>query len=208
MIGRASIAITVAFGFAAVFAAGPARAEIGPAPCEFDAYVIDPDPKGVNLRAAPSARAAVVATLPKSKEDTQVTLAAGQDGWFRAVRAFDFDTNKERAARGWIHGSRLGLSLRLMDSGPARETLRAEPAESAPPTVVLHWTKPEGRDEFDLSAEVPGRPGRERIAYVGTGAATAVPLACRGAWLKVKVHRYEGWVPRARLCGNPVTTCS
>jgi len=73
---------------------------------------------------------------------------------------------------------------------------------------VLQWDPGADGQLQRLSAELPG--GKQAIIDFAKieHAAIAIPLACTADWIKIRVHTYSGWVPKSRLCGNPVTTCN
>ncbi|MCW5771705.1 MAG: SH3 domain-containing protein [Rhodospirillaceae bacterium] len=183
-----------------------ARAE-APQPCGFDAYVIDLDPKGTNIRSGPSGQSRVVASV-KGKNDIQVSVVATQNGWFRIKQFSDFSTGKDTKIDGWMHGSVLGSGLMIMQGAKARERLREEPSDQSKTLLELEWDPGEDGKLQRLSALLPG--GKTEVIDNGKikDAATAIPLACNKDWIKIKVHKYAGWVPVGRLCGNPVTTCN
>ncbi len=177
--------------------------------CNMEAYTIDEDPKGINVRAAASAQAKVVGVIPvKKDQDIGVTIAAESQGWFRIARYYNFGTDKDVKLSGWVHGSRLGSSLQMMDTQNGSLQLREGPSERDKTPVLLKWEAGEEMKLKRLTAELPG--GRSEIIDWEKikGAATAVLLGCRNDWVKIRVHKFEGWVQRNALCGSPVTTCN
>ena len=190
-------------GLAAVAAIAPAAAQNAGVPCQGRAFVIDPDPRGVNVRAAPAADARIVATLPKDKEETMVRLAAESGGWFRIDEAFRFSDGRIVDVSGWVHGSRLGVGARemdILDNGSL--VLRAEPHAQAGTVATLSWELRDGK--VTIRETRPGEPPHT----IGVRPFALALAACRGDWMKVKLPRSEGWVPKSALCGNPTTTCS
>jgi SH3-like domain-containing protein len=171
--------------------------------CELNAYTIDEDPKGINVRGGPSNQAKVVHVIKKG--DTMVSIVAESNGWFRINEYSRFDGSKDVKLSGWLHGSRLGASLMIMQAGKAEERLLEEPSERSKTLLLLKW---DGGEKNELSAELPGGR-REVIDYNKIkGAADAKLLACANGYVKVRVHKYEGWLKTDRLCGSPVTTCN
>ena len=177
--------------------------------CELDAYTIDEDPKGINIRAGASNEAKVVHVIPvRADDDIGVSVTAESNGWFRIKSFEDYSDGKEVKVDGWIHGSRLGSSLMIMQGAKASERLREEPSNRAKTLLELKWDPGANAELQRLTAELPGGKS-EIIDYAKIkNAATAVLLACQNGWVKIRVHKYEGWVPKGRLCGNPVTTCN
>jgi len=177
--------------------------------CELNAYTIDEDPNGINIRSAPSNQGKVVGVIKAKKDDdVQVDIVAESNGWFR-IKAYEhFAVTRNVKIDGWLHGSRLGSGLMIMQAGKASERLLEEPSARSKTLLLLTWDPGEDQQKQDLWAELPGDK-REKIDFAKIKhAATAVLLACTGGYVKVRVHKYEGWVPAGRLCGNPVTTCN
>lgn len=177
--------------------------------CAMEAYTIDEDPKGINVRAAASAQAKVIGVIPvKKDQDIGVTIAEESQGWFRIVKYHNFGTDKDVTLVGWVHGSRLGSSLQMMESQRGALQLREGPSERNKTPVLLKWEAGEEMKLKRLTAELPGGKSEiidwEKIK----GAATAVLLGCRNDWVRIRVHKYEGWVHGNALCGSPVTTCN
>ena len=82
--------------------------------CNVEAYVVDPDPKGLNVRDAPGVEGRVVAVIPLDEDGTIVHLAASSaNGWVQIDRAETvggtvvFDKKK-----GWVSGNMLGTETR------------------------------------------------------------------------------------------------
>lgn len=94
--------------------AAPAQAEGGAAAvtgCDISAYVTDPDPGGLNVRAAPSGRARVLKVVAGT--GSAVAAVTGQSGaWLRVAGITDAETDARLfQGSGWIHVSRLGLDV-------------------------------------------------------------------------------------------------
>ena len=170
--------------------------ETAAAPCSFRVWSKDPDPAGLNVRAAPRRDAAVIARLPPPRgadEDrmaVEMTVIGGRDGWFLISGAGwgDYEGTGERPVfegRGWVSGA-------MIDTQVQDEAVRAAPAADARVLDAPHET-PLGRE------------------YLKTGRF----LACAGGWVEIEGafvrgegeagRRVRGWV--TDLCGNQVTTC-
>lgn len=177
--------------------------------CDLNAYTIDEDPKGINIRAGASNQAKVVGVIrAKKDDDVGVSITAESNGWFRIKEYELYGTGKQVKLSGWIHGSRLGSGLMIMQAAKASERLREEPSDRSKTLLLLTWDPGEDAKLQRLTAELPG--GKSEIIDFAKikNAATAVLLACQNDWVKIRVHKYEGWVPKGRLCGSPVTTCN
>jgi hypothetical protein len=90
--------------------------------CTFGAFVHEDDPAGLNVRAAPSATARIVGTLPASFTATdnpglavriELDVRGERDGWFHVEHARDNEQLTGRPARpvfagdGWVSGRKL-----------------------------------------------------------------------------------------------------
>ena len=164
--------------------AAPATARLsGETACDVTLNVHDPDPKGLNVRAAPGKPPGkVIAALKPEGEWTEVH-ATGQSGdWLRIDRASTVDDEAPDGMRavfrgnGWVHVSGLGISELMTGEGTM---LRASPSDSA------KLLKQIGPDE---------EPKRTRI------------LGCSGKFIKVDADGLVAWT--RQYCTNERTTCS
>jgi hypothetical protein len=174
-------------------------------PCDLGAWSIDRDPKGLNVRAAPSTRARILGTLPppfhfraRNRSEntpeggwlTEFRIIGSKDGWFLIEGAkppgrdyedetiYPRNAPKPYAGRGWVHGSKVGASF-------ANGQTRSGGLFQAP-HVDARWT-PADADG--------GGFGPKRI------------LACSGVWALVESRDgVTGWW--RHLCSNQVTTCA
>jgi hypothetical protein len=192
-----------------VLAAAPAWAQ-AERKCELYAHVIDRDPKGVNVRAAPNAQGKIVGTLKFRTRDSEIAvdIDAEANGWFRITSFEHFSPGISGKLGGWVHGSRLGTGLKIMDGPKASERLLEEPSERSKTLLLFAWDPGVDGKGAGLWAELPGGK-RERIDYEKSkGAATPILLDCANGYVKIRMNeKYVGWVPANRLCGSPVTTC-
>lgn len=180
----------------------------GTEPCDLGAWSDDRDPKGLNVRAEPSAKATVLGTLPpplKLKQieaeqpeegyHTEFRIIGFKDGWFLIEKATPPGKNyadertypkkhpKPYAGRGWVHASKVGASF-------ANGETRAGGLFQAP--HVDAWWKPAQR-KLGGPLDVDGGPKRIH--------------ACSGFWALVESEDgVIGWW--RRLCSSQVTTCS
>src|SRR5262245_9033061 len=61
-----------------------------PTGCHVEAYVIDPDPKGLNVRIGPGADYGVITRL-LSQNDTMVSIKGARGNWVLIDEAFELD---------------------------------------------------------------------------------------------------------------------
>ena len=183
----AALALTGATAAAAQPAAPePARDGI----CEFSGWSGDPDPAGLNVRAAPSADAPIVGRLPPPERIEGRDFATGFDvvearnGWFRIVNARRWDDDGSRPSNlpsGWISGRYLDFAL---------QTDRAYAAPDPGSAVVATSWRDRNDERHDLAVENA--------------------TACRGEWIRLTVTGHdrrprEAWV--RGVCGMQETTC-
>lgn len=116
---RIAVATALAAGIGLSVSAAHA---VRPVPaCDMWVYVVDPDPKGVNLRSGPGIRNKVVAVIPKDKDGSLVHLTGTLNGWMRVAQAESVEGKVVFKGTAWGHGSRFAIATR----GPGR--LRAKP---------------------------------------------------------------------------------
>ncbi|HEX8557882.1 MAG TPA: SH3 domain-containing protein [Pyrinomonadaceae bacterium] len=105
----AALAALVSAGRAAPAAPGAAA----PAACKVEAYVVDKDPGGLNVRDAPGPAGKVVAVIPLDEEGTTVNIVASSpNGWVQIERAETVMGSVVFDGKGWVSGNMLGVSTR------------------------------------------------------------------------------------------------
>ena len=114
--GRSIIALMSTLAIAGTV---PAAGQSGQQParaCNISAYVVDRDPHGLNIRAAPSSTARVVQTI--SNEGSGVARISAQSGdWFRVTSIVDYENEERPLFRGdgWVHHRLLDLDVANAD---------------------------------------------------------------------------------------------
>ncbi|HEX8168285.1 MAG TPA: hypothetical protein VF601_21170 [Beijerinckiaceae bacterium] len=184
-----------------------ARLPAGTMPCELGAWSADRDPKGLNVRAGPSAGARVLGRLPppfryKGGSEaapeggwrTEFTIVGYKDGWFLIEGATPPGRSYEDGAyprrhpkpypgRGWVAAAKVGAAFANGDT-------RMGGLFQAP-HVDARWTPAKGEGGEPISVD----GGPKRI------------IACSGLWALVESHDgVRGWW--RRICSNQVTNCS
>jgi hypothetical protein len=149
--------------------------------CDVTLNVTDPDPKGLNVRAAPSTQGKIVAVLKPDGEWTSVHVTGQQGEWLSIDHAETIDDNAKDGSRtvldkpGWVHISKLGISELFTGSGTV---LREKPAADGKALLRI-------KDEDSVPTPL---------------------LACSGKYIKVRHGKVEGWTNT--WCNNERTTCS
>jgi hypothetical protein len=110
---------TVSFAILAFAALTAPAAAAEAARCNVTLAVTDQDPKGLNVRSAPDAKASIVAVL-KGGDYIEVHVTGQSGQWYAIDRATRIDTQKNDEVifkgKGFVHGSKIGGSL---DGGSA-----------------------------------------------------------------------------------------
>lgn len=79
--------------------------------CQIGAYVIDKDPKGLNVRSGPGSDAKIIGALPTNTLAVIVTLTASQGDWVQVSKA-EGPERREFQGSGWVYAPLLGTSTR------------------------------------------------------------------------------------------------
>lgn len=148
-------------------------------PCDnVAAYVVDNDPKGVNIRSGPDTDYPSIATLPTDRP-VQVTITGAIGDWVLIKDPIFRSKEKEMTMKiaAWVNARLLG----------ARTKYAGDPSGF----VILYK---------DMSAE------SAVVAEIPRDTEAAI-LECRGGWLKVQIDKQEGWLGPGSSCGNPFREC-
>jgi hypothetical protein len=191
MINRSLSWMLVALGLSTFLANRAAGQSGGSAPlpagvteCDFGALSNDPDPAGLNVRAAPDSNAPVVGRLLPptdigggTKVAADVHVIGFQKGWFliEAGPYYDADLPPHRpkpySGRGWVAGNMLTAEL-------LRNMLKQAPSEKAADVVNLYVVDSDGSTVSD-----PQSVKMRRL------------LACSGDWVKVEIALVKDMKP-------------
>jgi uncharacterized protein YgiM (DUF1202 family) len=138
LVAFALAALCHARGASTYSAAVPATKTPPPA-CDVEAYVVDPDPKGLNVRDTPGVDGRVVAVIPADGDGTVVHLiASSPNGWVQINRAETVGGTVVFDRKGWVSGNMLGTSTRgygtrgvkLRGEGKAGKVVGTIPSEA------------------------------------------------------------------------------
>jgi len=147
--------------------------------CDVEAFVIDQDPNGLNVRSGPGKGYGVIGNLPY-KQDTGVTVhITGSSGdWVQIDSGVEEGGEEEQAffkGAGWVYAPLLGLTGTAQSKG----------------ATLLY------RDASQKSGLVKRVPGGDDVKVWG----------CRGKWFYVEYEKVKGWAAPNTLCSNSLTTC-
>lgn len=141
--------------------------------CAVAAYVIDQDPKGLNVRSGPGSKFPVIAKLPtKTKEGddemVEVWVTGISDGWAMFEAAATTNTElKLYAGNGWVFAQMLGVDA----------------ADRANAGLAVNFY----RQPMENSSVVGEVSQQTTMKLIG----------CRGEWAQVEYQGLKGWLPRA-----------
>jgi hypothetical protein len=185
----------LAIGMACLLSSEAAAATVdtaGVTTCALSGWSNDPDPSGLNIRAAPRADAEVIGRVPRprEKEDeaAEFDIIGTRNGWLliTGVKFVDYGSGKgDRtvfAGPGWVFADKVRFLINNAD-------VRSAPAKNA--SVLAKLRTPDGTSGPDSAT----------IDHV---------FGCSGSFAEAAVHMesqrpVRGWV--TGICSNQVTTC-
>ena len=80
--------------------------------CHFSTYVVDKDPKGLNVRAEPNSKSSVIAVLPNDSDGTIVDIRGSEGSWLQIVKAETIEGKQVFQGKGWVFAELVGTSTR------------------------------------------------------------------------------------------------
>jgi SH3-like domain-containing protein len=175
--------------YAGLFLSPPARgtnarpqsqtSAVNATPCDASAYVIDTDPKGLNVRSGPASTHKIIGNLPnQGVEGVGVHITGSSGEWVRIDKAEEQGGDPDRtffSGVGWVYGPLLGANGVGWIAGG---------------TPVYKEPSKQSRVLIRLSADDQG-----------------VVRGCRGKWVYVELKGVKGWARGEELCANSLTTC-
>lgn len=173
--------MTLPVGDAAAYRRGQATAN-AVAPCDAEAVVNDPDPKGMNVRSGPGSTFKAIGNLPNADVNgISVHITGAQGDWIRIDRAVEQGGEPEDRTFfkgvGWVYGPLLFVDGVGWIAGGTK--LYQEPSTKS--RVVI------------------------RLPADGGGGTVR---GCRGKWLYLEHKKQRGWAAPGTTCSNALTTCS
>lgn len=150
--------------------------------CSIEAYIIDADPNGTNVRSQPNANSKILAKLkrkPNSDSDFITVYVIGYSkGWVKIARAEDIDGEGLFDDIGWV-------STKMIATG----TKGADGNYNKPAPLYA---------QANSKKKIGTIPSESEVQIAG--------FQC--GWVKVNYKGKIGWIRTNNICGNPVTTCS
>ena len=148
--------------------------------CDVKAYVIDQDPRGMNVRSGPSSTSKVTGNLPTVKADgVEVHITGSQGDWVRIDRAQEQGTDEERIlfkGAGWVYAPLLAV---------------------------------DGVGGIEGGTKIYKMPSTRSpvLTTMDAGGEGATVRGCQGKWTYIKYQKVLGWAAPDTLCSNALTTC-
>lgn len=168
--------------------------------CDFEAFVNETDPKGLNVRAGPSVKEKILGTIPpifqprgeSIKIRPEVRVVAARNGWFKIedakdnetlMAAFDSGPRTMFKSSGWVSGAK--LTVKSMSN---RAYLSPNISSKDP-----FPDKGKEDETFDTESNV------NSLSLV----------SCQGKWVQVRDRRLSSsstfWLNK--ICGLQETSC-
>lgn len=148
-------------------------------PCSCEAYVIDTDQNGLNVRQKGDKNAAVVTKIPFDKEGVLVTLdGSNGKGWVSLSEGVNMRDKVMLTKKGYVFAQKLGISVAGYEQGKV-DVYAAPSRSSAKINAILA-----GNDVVVLDC----KGNWMKVKYADKG--------------------IEGWLRHEDQCPNPVTTCN
>lgn len=146
--------------------------------CVQRVWIEDDDPKGTNIRNAPSIKGKIIDVIPPATDDEpegSIDVVAYSNGWLKTVWT-ETVKGKDVNKFGWIFAKKVGFAIEVKSGGPA--SLYSSPSRSS-----------------------------KKIASVPeTASFTIIGISCFG--FKISYKGKIGWLWEGDTCGNPLTTCA
>ena len=149
--------------------------------CSLPAYIVDPDPQGLNVRSGPGKQYPVIGKIPRGEDAVGVAVIGSTGQWLQ-VRDARIQGEEEVLFKGpgWVYGPMLATETRAQ-------------GYDGPKPVVKVYREPSGR-----SAVVGKLPPGLEVKITG----------CKARWARIQSKGLTGWIDGESQCANTLTNCS
>ena len=157
-------------------------AQTDEAVCPLEAWVIDKDVNGLNVRDKPDIKGKIIDNLKYANDDDEiviVTINGYSNGWVKITDARTVSGEEQFSGTGWVSAKMVTVRTQRLDGNNKK-------------SVAIYADRPK---KVRKSGTIPNE---EYVEIVG--------FDCFG--FKVKYKSKTGWLSTYDMCGNPVTTCS
>ena len=164
-------------------AAAARSVEAAGTPCDIAAYVVDPDPRGLNVRSGPGKAFPVVGTIPYGGGSAVGVKVTGSTGQWLRIKDAETQESGETAfeGEGWVFAPMLATETRNYTAGDPRA-----------PVVKLY------KAPSIKSAVLTRLPNETEVRLLG----------CKGDWAQVQFKKVTGWLDPESQCASTLTNCS
>ncbi|HYH85626.1 MAG TPA: SH3 domain-containing protein [Pyrinomonadaceae bacterium] len=150
--------------------------------CDVAAYVVDPDPNGLNVRSGPGKAFTVVGTIPRRESAVEVRVTGATGQWLRIRDAVTQEEDETVfKGEGWVFGPMLVTQTKnyaSLDPNALNVKVFKEPTKR--------------------SAVVTRLPNETEVKLVG----------CKGNWAQIQHKKLTGWLDPDSQCASTLTNCS
>lgn len=150
--------------------------------CDLAAYVVDPDPNGLNVRSGPDKAFPVVGTIPHRESAVQVLVTGATGQWLR-IKDAEMQEGDDTVFKGegWVFGPMLATGTKNYAS----------------------------LDPKTLNVKVFKEPNKRSAVVTRLTNETEVKLVgCEGGWAKIQHKKFTGWLDPDSQCVSTLTTCN
>jgi SH3-like domain-containing protein len=150
--------------------------------CDVAAYVVDPDPNGLNVRSGPGKAFSVVATIPHRESAIEVLVTGATGQWVRIKNAVTQEEDESVfKGEGWVFG----------------------------PMLATQTKNYGGLDPNALNVKVFKEPTNRSAVVTRLANEIEVKLVgCKGDWAQIQHKKFTGWLAPDSQCASTLTTCS
>lgn len=177
--------IILVFSFSIFGQRNPAQTDVD-SMCNVSAFVIDKDPKGLNVRSKPSVRSKRLGVIPFNKDGSVVDIIGSKGKWVKIESARNAENESVFSKTGWVYAPLLGISTKRSDGG---------------------------KDSYiDVYRTIGSRNNVNNVITRLSVATTYKLEGCFQDWIKItvpnKVKNFPAWLHSENQCDLPWTTCS
>ena len=164
--------------------------------CDITAFVIDKDPKGLNVRSAPNQE--IISRIPyknyKTDNPIKVHIIDTQEGWLQIDYWSDDVAKGDFDSPAWVYNQLLAVAV----VGNEVLTISTNATADTPPKVANIYENP------DPQAAVIGQLNMEKLLIN--------PMSCQGKWILVEGNSIygqpiKGWLSPDNQCIDSLKTC-
>ena len=153
--------------------------------CNVSAFVMDKDPKGLNVRSKSNVKSKKIGVIPFNADGTVVDIIGSKGNWMKIEAARTADDDSVFSKTGWVYAPLLGITTKRSDGGNSLiDVYQSASMGDSPESVITRLS-----------------------------VATTYRLSgCYQDWLEItvpnKVKPFPAWLAADNQCELPWTSCS